>query len=46
MCAWISRWPISDARRPGSGVDDPPDVDVLKLLSGMAANTEQAKRSE
>ena len=39
---------LADLRRkaPGSGVDDPPDVDVLKLLSGMAANIEQAKRSE
>jgi hypothetical protein len=39
---------LADLRRkaPGSGVDDPPDVDVFKLLSGMASNTEQAKRSE
>ena len=39
---------LADLRRkaPGSGVDDPPDVDVLKLLSGMASNAEQAKRSE
>jgi len=39
---------LADLRRkaPGSGVDDPPDVDVLKLLSGMASNVEQAKRSE
>jgi len=38
---------LADLRRkaPGSGVDDPPDVDVLKLLSGVAAN-EQANRSE
>lgn len=38
---------LADLRRkaPGSGVDDPPDVDVLKLLSGLAAN-EQANRSE
>ncbi len=39
---------LADLRRkaPGSGVDDPPDVDVLELLSGVAANIEQANRSE
>jgi hypothetical protein len=39
---------LADLRRkaPGSGVDDPPDADVLKLLSGMAAHNEQANRSE
>ncbi|NJO23693.1 MAG: hypothetical protein HC868_13175 [Sphingomonadales bacterium] len=39
---------LADLRRkaPGSGVDDPPDADVLKLLSGMASHSEQAKRSE
>ena len=39
---------LTDLRRkaPGSGVDDPPDVDVLKLLSGMAANNEPDARSE
>lgn len=39
---------LADLRRkaPGSGVDDPPDVDVPKLLSGMAANNEPDTRSE
>jgi hypothetical protein len=39
---------LAELRRkaPGSGVDDPPDVDVLALLGGMASNAEQAKRSE
>jgi hypothetical protein len=35
---------LSDLRRkaPGSGVDDPPSVDVLELLSGVAATGERA----
>ena len=39
---------LADLRRktPGSGVDDPPDVDVLALLSGTAAIAQQAERSE
>lgn len=39
---------LADLKRktPGSGVDDPPDVDVLKLLSGMASSDASDKRSE
>jgi hypothetical protein len=39
---------LADLRRKahGSGVDEPPDVDVLTLLSGMAANTEPDTRSQ